>query len=293
MSCSLTCINIQKTNYMIFTRKRNLDLDLFSPKIGNIPIERKVVARFLGVLIDEKLSWAQHIAAVKSKMSCYIGVLYKLKHILPLAARMLSFNSLVQSHINYCSLVWGACSKAKIDTIFTTQKKAIRAVMPGWVNYFYKEGTCPTHTKSTFNGLSVLTVHNVILKNIMIFMNKIHKHPQLLPTSVTQIIAPDSPSPESPSDYRSDWYSKYNSTPYNASIFFKGPLLYTHITKDSTELNNTSLNSYKSSLKAYLLKVQSSGAPNEWHPSNFKLTYVPGLRHSARIKAKPVVNYTE
>lgn len=284
-------LNIKKTNYMIFTRKRSIDMGIFTPKIGNISIERKPVARFLGVLVDEKLSWTYHIAAVKSKMSRYIGVLYKLKHILPLSARMLSFNSLVQSHINYCSLVWGACSNSKIESLFTTQKKAMRAVMPGWVNYFYKEGVCPSHTKSSFTKLNVLTVHNVILKNAMIFMNKVHNYPHLLPTSVLQTISPDSPSPDSNTDYSTDWYSKYNSIPYNNSIFFKAPLLYTNIMSNNI-LNNYSTNTYKTSLKAYILGIQSSENEEEWSPVNFKLNNIPGLRKSNRIKLQSVVDYT-
>ena len=71
-------LNAKKTNYMIFTRKRNLDYSSFIPKINSIPIERKSVAKFLGVLVDDKLSWSQHITAIKSKMSRYIGILYKL-----------------------------------------------------------------------------------------------------------------------------------------------------------------------------------------------------------------------
>lgn len=193
-------LNAKKTNYMIFTRKRGLNFDFFVPKIGNIPIERKPVARFLGVLVDEKLTWAHHIAAVKSKMSRYIGVLYKLRNIIPIKAHVLTFNSLVQSHINYCSLVWGSTTRNKIDSLFITQKKAMRAIMPGWVNYFYKEGICPSHTKSTFTQLNILTVQNVILKNMLLFMNKIHKHPHLLPTSIINTISTDSPSPSSRTD---------------------------------------------------------------------------------------------
>ena len=109
-------------------------------------IERKPVARFLGVLIDEKLTWTYHIAALKAKMSRYIGTLYKLKNILPLKARLLTFDCLVQSHVNYCSLVWGMTNKSKIDQLFTAQKKAVRAIMPGYVNYYYNNGVTPTHT---------------------------------------------------------------------------------------------------------------------------------------------------
>ena len=154
-------LNTKKTNFMIFTRKRTLDYNSFMPTINNIPIERKSVAKFLGVLVDDKLSWSQHIAAIKSKMSRYIGILFKLKNVLPLKARILTFNSLVQSHVNYCSLVWGCTTKSKIDSLFSTQKKAIRAIMPGWVSCFYREGICPSHTKSTFTEYGFLTVQNV------------------------------------------------------------------------------------------------------------------------------------
>ena len=100
-------LNIKKTNYLIFTRKKNLNLNAFVPKIYNTAIERKSAARFLGVLIDDKLTWTQHISALKSKMSRYVGIAYKLRNILPLSVRKMIFNRQFQSHLNYCSLVWG------------------------------------------------------------------------------------------------------------------------------------------------------------------------------------------
>ena len=289
-------LNIKKTNYMIITNRRNLNYDSFVPSINNIPIERKKVVKFLGVLVDDKLSWKHHIAAVKSKMSRYIGVLYKLKHILPLKARMLTFNSLVQSHINYCSLIWGASNKSKIEALFVVQKKAMRAVMSGWVNYFYKDGICPTHTKPAFAELNILTVQNIILKNILIFLNKVHNYPHLLPSSVVQTISPDSPSPYSPTDYTSEWYSSYNTTPYNTTVFFKGPLLYTDILTDNDHIKNDGINpiiSFKNSATSYLHLLQCSGDPSEWISDNFKLYGVVGLRRSDRLRTQPAVDYGE
>ncbi len=108
---------------MIFTRRRYSILENYEPHIGGKKIERKHVARFLGVIIDEKLTWTYHIAALKAKMSRYIGTLYKLKNILPLKARLLTFHCLVQSHVNYCSLIWGMTNKSKIEQLFTAQKR--------------------------------------------------------------------------------------------------------------------------------------------------------------------------
>ena len=279
-------LNTKKTNYMLFSRSRNLHLGTFVPKIAGIPIERKTVARFLGVIIDDKLSWSHHITAIRSKMSKFIGILYKLKHTLPLKARLLTFNSLVQSHLNYASLVWGSTHKSKIDTLFSAQKKAMRAVMPGWVNYFYKEGCHPTHTKSSFKAFNILTVHNVILKNIMIFLNKINSCLSNIPESVRQTISPQAPSIDNDmlSDHTSDWYTKYNCIPYNTSTFFKGPLLYTHIMAENTNLHTaTNPNIFKGRIKQYLLEIQNSGDAEEWEYTNFQLLCLPGIRRSARI----------
>ena len=198
----------------------------------------------------------------------------------------MNFHSKFQSHLNYCSLVWGSSRKSNIESLFTAQKKAIRSIIPGYVNHYYNNGICPTHTKPAFTDFKILTVHNVILKNMLIFLNRIHNAPSSIPISVKDTISPSSPSTDPNTDYNSDWYSTYNQTPYNTSTFFKGPLLYTNILTDNPHLHiHSSLNSYKQRIKVYLLEVQCSGDSQEWESKNFKLTNLPGLRRSARLNS--------
>lgn len=282
-------LNIKKTNYMIFTRSRSPNLEAFNPKINNIPIERKTVARFLGVLVDEKLTWTNHIAALRLKMARYVGIIYKLKNVLPLTARLTIYNSLVQSHLNFCSLVWGTSCKSNIEKLFTTQKKAIRGVTPGYINYYYKEGRLPTHTKTFFTKHGILTVHNIILKNIMSFLNAIFYFPETLPQSIIQLIPSNSPSPTTPVENCSSWYSMYNSIPYNKTIFFKGPILFADVMSIANVDHNVPTYSkpvFKNWCKKYLLSIQREGDPNEWESNNFKLYSLIGIRRSDRIKAQ-------
>ena len=136
---------------MIFSRQKvDTTGNLF---IAGTLIERKSEARFLGVIVDDKLSWAPHIRTLKTKMSRYVGIMYKIKSSLPIQARLQIFHSFVQSHNNYCSLVWGFASRSNIESLFVNQKKAMRAVMPGYVNLFYKDGNIPAHTKPAFSKL--------------------------------------------------------------------------------------------------------------------------------------------
>ena len=140
---------------MIFsTRRLSTESDI---KINNVSIERKREARFLGVIVDEKLNWGKHISAIRYKICRYIGVMYKIKNRIPQRARLQIFHSFVQSHLNYCSTVWGHASATLIDSLFSQQKKGIRAVIPGFINYRFKDGETPGHTKPYFNEYKILS----------------------------------------------------------------------------------------------------------------------------------------
>ena len=279
------CLNLKKTNYMIFA-KRNIELS-FTPSISNYQIARKQSARFLGVLVDEKLTWKQHISAIKSKMSRYIGVLYKLRDILPITARKNIFNSFVQSHINYCSIVWGLTAKSNIEPLFSEQKKAIRALVPEYTvhNINNNDEKCPSHTKSAFTELDIPTVQTIILKNILIFMNKLHNFPYLLPKSILNLIATNAPSIGSTYDTCLDWLSDFSTKLSRNTIVFKGPLFYTDLLPNITLMKGESFktpSSFKNYLKKYLHLIQSSGDKTEWSGINMPLYCVPGLRESCR-----------
>ena len=72
------------------------------------------------------------------------------------------------------------------------QKKAIRVVMPGYVNYFYKDGQLHTYIPALSSFLidyRLLTIHRIIASNALNFMHKAKCFQSLLPSSVKQTIA--------------------------------------------------------------------------------------------------------
>ena len=283
VGCNGLSLNIKKTNYIIFSRKRTLDYT-FQPKVNNKPIEQKHAARFLGVIIDSKLDWTQHIRAMKSKMARYQGILYKLKSILPQPARLSIYHSFIQSHLNYCSLIWGFASKSNIEILFRAQKKGIRAIMPGYVNFFYRDGVNPASTKSTFAKHKILTVQSIIVKNALIFMYKVHKSALALPPSIRETIPNNAPSTGSSYETCAGWLAEQIFFKQRNSIYFKGPLLYTELSGANEEWNSClSIPSLKSSIKRKLREIQNQGDPLEWQAENFKLYSVNGLRKSERI----------
>ena len=266
---------------MIFS-KRRIDLSSLQVRIDNTPIERKTEARFLGVIVDEKLSWSSHIKAIKTKMSRFIGVMYKIKRQLPIKARLQIYQSFVQSHLNFCSLVWGFATKSHIASLFATQKQGIRAVMSGYVNYYYKDGKPPDHTKLAFKEYEILTVHGVIIKNALTLLHKINNMSSLLPRSIVELFPSNMPKHGTSYEDNIDWFTTYSQPGLRTSVFYKGPILA--ITEHNANITClTSLFSasiYKKSAKRVLLDLQSAGNTEEWPP--FLLHNLPGLRQSSR-----------
>ena len=285
-------LNLKKTCYMVFS-KRRVDLSSLQVKIDNTPIERKTEARFLGVIVDDKLKWASHIRAVKSKMSRFIGIMFKIKRKLPIKARLQIFQSLVQSHLNFCSLVWGFAAKSHIDSLFTKQKQGIRAVMPGYVNYYYKDGKLPDHTKATFKEYEILTVHGLIIKNALILMHKLTYMPGLLPSSIKDLFTSDKPKYGTSYDDNINWLTTYSQPYLRASVFYKGPILAItehNISRITCPSSIFSISIYKKSAKRVMIELQSSGNNEEWPP--FLLHNLPGLRKSTRSGTQEI-NYIE
>ena len=168
-------LNISKTKYMLFSNRNTRDINV---EISANSIERKQTERFLGVIIDDKLTFKQHRATLASKIARNAGVIYKVKGIVPLHVIKTLYNSFIQSHLVYCSNVWGLGSKNSVARIFSAQKRAIRVVKQGFVRYFYKKdtGELPAHTKNIFAENEFLTIHNLIAQQAVAFMQKVSAH---------------------------------------------------------------------------------------------------------------------
>ena len=122
-------INLEKTNFMVF-RPHTVKIDINSVNItlNNQRIKGVQSTKFLGVTIDEHLSWKYHVNDIACKISKVVGVLYKLKDFLPLRILVNLYNTMILPHFSYCLTVWGKCAKYLVDRLFILQKRAIRMV---------------------------------------------------------------------------------------------------------------------------------------------------------------------
>ena len=65
--------------------------------------------------------------------------------------------------------------------------------MPGFVRYYYKNGELPTGTKTSFKEHKILSIHGIIAKSAILFLNKYHCQPDKLPQSIRDLIDTNAP----------------------------------------------------------------------------------------------------
>ena len=70
-------------------------------------LERNECAKYLGVLIDSKLSWTHDIKYISTKISKSLGTIARLRHFVPSSTLLNIYRFLVQPYLSYGIAVWG------------------------------------------------------------------------------------------------------------------------------------------------------------------------------------------
>ena len=157
--------NIDNLNDSELTSSSDVEKVKHNIKLDGVSLNRVSSTKFLGVIIDENLTWKNHIDAISKTISRNIGVLTKLKHFVPENILYSLYCTLILPYINYGVLIWGNTCKIYLDKIFKLQKWAIRTIS----NSHYRSHTGPLFSK--YNGLNV---HDTFKLNLGIFMYKHH-----------------------------------------------------------------------------------------------------------------------
>ena len=119
-------INKTKTKYMMFSYRRNIMIT--DIKIGNNIIDEADFVKFLGIYIDNHLSFRNHINEISIKISKSVGLLHKLNKFLPPKILKIVYTSFIHPYLSYGIEAWHGTFKNWTQKIFILQKKAIRAL---------------------------------------------------------------------------------------------------------------------------------------------------------------------
>ena len=123
-------LNMTKTEFMLIGSRQKLNNLAVLPalEINGTKLNRINFTKSLGVLIDENLTWSNHIPAISKKIASGIGSIKRISHCVPPATLQNIYHGLVLSHFDYCSVVWGNCAKTLSDKLQKLQNRAVRVL---------------------------------------------------------------------------------------------------------------------------------------------------------------------
>jgi hypothetical protein len=104
MQCNKMCINSDKTKYIVFSYRKNIQLHLV--KLGDSVILATSNIKFLGIFIDERLNFNYHVNCISTKLSKSVGILYKLASFIPLTILRKLYFTLIQPYLCFGVEAW-------------------------------------------------------------------------------------------------------------------------------------------------------------------------------------------
>ena len=173
LSANKLHLNIDKTKYMLFSPNLNLrkpdelnisindkQLTYVTSKKPSLNTKNPQTVSFLGIILDDTLSWKNHIAHLCSKISKSIYIINKVKNFLPYHSLHSLYFTLIHSRLSYAIQAWG--NSNSISRLFKLQKRAIRII---------NKSTYRAHTDPLFKQNNILKVSDIYQLNSYLFIH--------------------------------------------------------------------------------------------------------------------------
>ena len=175
-------LNVSKTNFVIFrSPKKPLNHNVVLI-MNRKAIDQKDHVKYLGVLMDQHLSWKYQISNVSKKISRGTGILAKLKGNMNRDLLVNIYYCLVFSYLSYGVEAWGSACQSDLSKINVLQKKAVRIITGN--QYFQIFGETPGPLPSAdplFKELKFLDFNDIYKFNIakFVYLTLCEKSPQI------------------------------------------------------------------------------------------------------------------
>src|SRR6218665_3001757 len=116
-------LNISKTSFILLCSHKKYTPEM-TPliQIGNIPSPQTKSVTFLGIIVDQNLTWSKQITQITNKVSKNIGILSRISYKLPAHTLISLYYSLIYPYLAYCNMIWSSNYVTRISHLVTLQK---------------------------------------------------------------------------------------------------------------------------------------------------------------------------
>ena len=236
-------LNWNKSKIITFGADKTKLINLTRIKINNIIVEEVNEYKLLGITIDRKLSWSQHITNLSNSLKYINFTLNRIKNFTPTKTMLLIYNSLFQSKLSFGLPIWSGLFKGQLKQLEIMQKKAIRAV--------YRCNSL-THTEPLFRKGEIMPLEDLITYHNALLARSI----RINPPNNTKLLLTDPKLPPGATtrgqiELEKVTVPNFKLFKYNKQACVKIPQTWNSIPYDIKMSTN---NTFKKTLKKYLFE---------------------------------------
>ena len=170
-------LNATKTQYMVIQpHNRKQNISAYNLKIDDVVLTKANSCKFLGIIIDESLSWKPQLSSINSKISRAIFAIKQVKFTLPLDSLRTLYYALIHPHLIYGLLAWGNANLNLLHKTDILQKRALRTIHNKKYN---------SHTEPLYKHSGILKISHLYQLEVMLFMHDYTR--DNLPTSFQNV----------------------------------------------------------------------------------------------------------
>ena len=224
-------LNESKTELIIFHPVRKELPRSPNIKLNKYHLKLQPYVKYLGVYIDEILSWNKQIDIISQKLARSNGLLSKLRHFVPLDVSLSVYYSIFYSYLLYGCLTWSYTSQGNITRLTKLQKSCVRILT------FSK---FDAHTNPIFSQLNLIKLADIFTIQKLLFM--FESFHGLIPEELKRLfIFNKSVYPYETRSQNLFHLSKAITTRFGINTLrFDGPNLWNHFYKDYFQDKNLS-----------------------------------------------------
>ena len=179
-------LNAKKTKFLVFrSAYLKCNFDNLQVNIQDTPLVRigsdceEKSTKFLGLHVDEFLTWKHHISCIDNKISRALYQVKQARHFLPVTCLRSLYFSMIHPHLLYGILAWGNVKPSSLKRTVILQKRARRYINKA----SYNSHTEPLYKKSgvlkvtdQYNCEVILFMHDYVTNKLPISFNSTFKY---------------------------------------------------------------------------------------------------------------------
>ena len=240
-------VNPSKSNVLIIPPKLNKTVPNMNFFLNNTLIQQSSSVKYLGVIIDFKLSFDIHIKSLEHKISRAVGIMSKLKYFMPKNALQTIYYSFIQSHLIYGLPVWGSTYHSYLKKLRILQNKAVKFIGGD----LFQDRITPLYAQS--NILKLPNLYKLEVSKL------VHAHirnqlPHKLSNYFTFTSNISSRNTRTTQKKNHLYTPRYKTSRMQKCIKYQGVKIWNDI---PSEIQNSNSKNFKKKMKKHLLTLQS------------------------------------